>query len=212
MKKFVLSLMAICMVTITMAQKDPKAKAVLDKASSTFQSYATIQADFSYTLENRQTKTKETQKGIITLKGDKYQMNMGTIVQYFDGLQLMTWLKDSEEVQISETSDEEISNPSQIFTLYQKNYKYFYRGQVTHAGIGFHEVEISPEDLTKPFSKVVILINKKTNLIDSFTTLYKNGSLHKVSIGNFKFNKAISDKEFTFDEAANPDVEVIDVR
>ncbi len=212
MKKTVLSILATLSIIFAMAQKDPKAKAVLDKASSTFQSYATIQADFTYTLENRQTKTKETQNGKIKLKGDKYNIDLGTIVQYFDGLQLMVWLKDSEEVQISDPSDEEISNPSQIFTLYQKNFKYFHRGEYAEGNLKFHEVEISPEDLSKPYSKVVIRINKKTNLIHSFTTIYKNGSLHTITIKNLKFNQPVADNEFKFDTKTNPDVEVIDVR
>ena len=73
MKRIILSIVGLLAVFYVSAQKDPKAKEVLDKASTTFQSYATIEADFTYLLENRQTKTSENQNGKIKIKGDTPQ-------------------------------------------------------------------------------------------------------------------------------------------
>jgi len=74
------------------------------------------------------------------------------------------------------------------------------------------EVELTPVDKTKPFFKVVIIVDKATKLISSTQVFEKNGNRYTYSMNNIVTNSTLADDMFAFDTKKYPGVEVIDLR
>lgn len=206
---FLLSLSAV-------AQNDDaaKAKEILNNVSAKTRQYQTIKADFAFSLENLQDKIKENHEGTILLKGNKYRIALMGVINYFDGKTLYTWMQDAGEVNVSEPdmTDESTLNPAAIFTIYEKGFKLKYVGEKNIGGKMMHEIDLYPENRDKPFSRVKLTINKETLQIYSFMQQGKDGNNYTITVKNMQTNVAASDGDFVFNKAANPKVQVIDLR
>ena len=196
------------------AQQDPKAGDLLDAAAVKMQTYKTIYANFEFSLINQRASLKEVQKGSLQLKGVKFHMTLGSTEQFFDGKTLWTWMREQDEVHISEPNFEEQGtiNPLNLVDSYKENFKYIYAGETKEEGKTLAVIELVPKSLKKPFSKIKLLVDKNTQLIYSSTTIYKNGNWYIIKVDNYKFNEVYADNTFSFSTAAHPDVEEVDLR
>jgi len=194
--------------------KDPKAKAILDKLSQKNKSYSTIKADFEYTLKNEGEGLNESQKGTITLKGEKYIIELGTQQVISNGKDVWTYLKDVQEVQLTEIlPDDESSmlSPHKLFTIYESGFKYVYKGQETIDGKTIDVINLYPIDAgEKPFHTVVLRVNNAASQIHSMTIKMKDGNTFAYDLTTFETNKPIADNAFEFEVPA--DAELIDLR
>ena len=128
---FLFSILTLVTGTI-FAQQDAKAKEILDKLSQTNKGYKTIQIDFSFTLENKSGSVTETNEGSVALKGKSYRLHMPAMGMevFSDGAVTWSYLTQSNEVNISTVDPESEAslNPANIFTIYEKGFKYTYVG------------------------------------------------------------------------------------
>jgi outer membrane lipoprotein-sorting protein len=192
------ALMALVLATPAMAQDDahdPNAKKILDKVQSTTQSYQTLRASFDWTLENKAEKTKDTKSGFMFLKGGKYKLILAGTEMFSDGTTMWTYSKEANEITISEVEEDEdniISNPTKIFDLYQKGFKYALKGEeqrdvkVKKDGKVVTEkktcqiVDLYPENPRgKEFHTVELVIVKETAQIAIIDIKFKNGSAYQ---------------------------------
>jgi len=67
------------------AKNDPEAKKVLDAVSTKFKTYKTVQAGFTYKVENASGKSLSSKSGTILMKGTKYKVSFGGNEIYSDG-------------------------------------------------------------------------------------------------------------------------------
>jgi outer membrane lipoprotein-sorting protein len=225
------ALMALVLATPAMAQDDahdPNAKKILDKVQSTTQSYQTLRASFDWTLENKAEKTKDTKSGFMFLKGGKYKLILAGTEMFSDGTTMWTYSKEANEITISEVEEDEdniISNPTKIFDLYQKGFKYALKGEeqrdvkVKKDGKVVTEkktcqiVDLYPENPRgKEFHTVELVIVKETAQIAIIDIKFKNGSDQIIEITEYKPNATMADALFTYDPAKYPGAEVNDMR
>src|SRR4051812_32249361 len=102
MKKLIMAAAVIIgYLNIASAQTDVKAKAILADVSRKYRSYDIIKTDFTYTLENPQANTKESQTGTIYVKSktNKYKIILKGQELISDGKSQWTYLKADKEVQ-----------------------------------------------------------------------------------------------------------------
>ncbi|MCT4587398.1 MAG: outer membrane lipoprotein carrier protein LolA [Carboxylicivirga sp.] len=212
--KYTLTLTLAFISLITFAQTQKKAKEILDQVSAKTKAYPSIVADFSFALENLQEDIKEVYDGNIILKDNKYKVNLMDVDTYFDGEVLYTHMIDAEEVNITipDLDDEETLNPATIFTIYEEGYTYNYVAEGTIDGKACHEIDLYPENRDKPYSRIKLLVLKDNLQIYSIRQVGKDGNNYTVIVKNMITDKSINDNTFVFDKAANPDVDVIDMR
>lgn len=192
------------------AQNDPKAKSILDQLSTKTKAYTTIKADFVFTVEKRD-KTKETQSGKIQTKGTKYKLEIPGHEIYCDGKTVWDYIKDANEVQIKdmETGGEDAINPSNIFTLYEKGYKYKFDSEDAKTQV----IALFPANPDKKkFHTIKLFIDKIKKEITSVTMYMKDGSTNTYVIKSFVPNSDIPDTNFAFNTKAHPGVSVEDLR
>ncbi len=207
--------MGIISISNLFAQQDPKAKDILDKLSEKTKSYKNIQIDFKVEYISLKDNFKNSSQGTITLQNEKYKLNFMGIESFFDGKTLYSYITESNEVNISEpeTDDTDIlSNPKQIFTLYEKEYKYQLISESSENGSSFAIIDLYPIDLEKDYSRIRLQINTNLYQLKSATIFGKDGSNYSLAVSAFKTNLSVDDKLFIFDETNYPNVEKIDLR
>jgi outer membrane lipoprotein carrier protein len=213
MKKPFLAILLLFFVKMTFAQYDAKALETLDAMSKKYKSIPAFEANISYTLTNDVEKINEEFKGKITVKGDKYRLVLPEQEVINNGTTMWTYLPEAKEVNIDnyDPNSDEI-NPSKIYEIYKKNFKYLYLADKTEGGVLCEEIDLVPEKKDAQYFKIKMFISKKDKSIQSWTMFDKSGNRYKYTISKFNPNSTVADAFFTFDPKKYPGVEVIDLR
>ena len=217
MRKFFLtSLTFLGLVSITSAQtsSDPDAKVILDGVSTKFKTYKTVQAAFTYKVENADGKALSTKKGNVKMKGTKYYISFSGQEIFCDGKTVWSYDKSANEVTVSNLDDASGTiTPQKLFTnFYDKDFLYKLNGEKKENGRTLQEIEMTPTDKNKPFHKVYVLVDKITKTITSTRVLEKAGNRYSYTVSSLKTNLIVPDNQFLFEKAKYPGVEIIDLR
>lgn len=196
-----------------MGKSDAAAKTILDAVSARFKTYKTVTANFNLKIENVSGKLIGSKSGNINMKNNKYRVSVTGQEIFFDGTTIWTYDKSSNEVQLTKFDPTSASvTPQKLFTnFYDKDFLYKLNDEPA-TGSKFYEIELTPVDKTKPFSKVLLNIDKKTMNIVSSKIFEKNGNRYTYSVTSIKTNVTIPDDKFVFDAKMYPKVEVVDLR
>ncbi len=205
---------SIVLISFNTTAQDQKAKEILDKASAKAKSFKTIYAEFNFTLENQQEDVTETYSGKLWAKGEKYKLELMGTITYFDGTTIWTYMKDAEEVNISEPDpeDDNALNPAKLWTMHEKGFKYYYKKEKFEANRPLQYVDLIPKSLECDYSRITLKIDKTKNMIYAMKRYGKDGNIYTIVILKYKTNEAYSDAMFKFDKTKHPNVEVNDLR
>lgn len=216
MKKLMFGmLMLLGYTTFATAQTDAKAKAILTEVSKKYRSYDVIKTEFTFTLDNPQANIKQSQAGTLYAKSkaNKYKVILSDQELISDGKSQWTFLKSDKEVQISEVDNSPNAlNPAQIFTIYEKGFKYIYTGESKVGNRVVQGIDLTPLDGKGSFFKVRLNIDKLTKRIQSATIFEKSGTKYTYTIKSFVPNVKVAETLFVFDTKKYPGVEVVDLR
>ena len=198
---------------LTFSQTDLKAQEILKGVSAKYKSYKSLSATFKLNLLDKKTNKSSNQNGSVTLKGTMYNLTMADQQVMSDSKLVWTYLKESNEVQISETDGKsDALSPTNIFTLYEKGFKSKYIGEKKVGSTDIQQIELAPEDNKKNYFKILINIAKADKYVNSAKVFDKNGNIYTYSITRFTPNVVVSDGLFTFEKKKYPGVEVVDLR
>jgi outer membrane lipoprotein-sorting protein len=100
-----------------------------------------------------------------------------------------------------------------MFTnFYDKDFLYKLNEDVKVGGKKVQQIELTPIDKSKPFFKVLLNIDKKSQTISSTKIYEKTGNIYMYEISNMNTTSMVSDAQFLFDAKKYPGVEVVDLR
>lgn len=213
MKNSILALCAMILVITASAQYDPKALQSLDAMSKKYKGIPAFEANISYVLTNDVEKVNEEFKGKITVKGDKFRLALPEQEVINNGSTVWTYLPEAKEVNIDnyDPNSEDV-NPSKIYDIYKKGFKYLYLQDKTEGGVLCEEIDLVPEKKDAQFFKIKMFISKKDKAIQSWVMFDKGGNRYKYTISKFNPNVKVDDSFFAFDLKKYPGVEVVDLR
>lgn len=213
MKRITLVLVSCLFVFNSYSQNDPKAQEILKGVSAKYKSFKTLTASFKLNLLDKKSNKAQNQNGTVTLKGNMYHLTMADQEVMSDGKAMWTYLKESNEVQISEaeTKPDAIS-PTNIFTMYEKGFKTKYISEKTENGKVVQVIELFPEDNKKNYIKIAIHVLKAEKYVNSAIVYDKNGNVYTYTITKFTPNATVTDDLFVFNKTKYPGVEVVDLR
>ncbi|REE05765.1 LolA family protein [Marinoscillum furvescens] len=209
MKRIIVATLTAVMAWSASAQYDPEARAVLDAMSSKYKDIGTYSADFTQELVNESAEINETISGSITVKDDKYRLQVAGQEIYNNGTNVYSYSEEFNEVTISpyEPENEEITLGN-IYDLYKDGFKY---ALMSINGQGDRIVELDPVSKDKSYFKIRLVIDSQDNL-KKFTVFERSGNKYIYTINEFTKKEDVSDDYFTFDTKKNKGVEVIDFR
>jgi len=213
MKKSLFALAGALLIKTAAAQYDPKALEVLEAMSKKYKSISSFEANLTSTLVNESAGVKDEFKGKITVKGDKYRLELPEQQVYNNGTTVWTYLPEQKEVNIDNFDPKsEDLNPSKIFEMYKKGFKYILIGDKTDEGVLCDEVDLVPEKKDAQYFKIKMLISKKDKSVTSWTMFDRGGNRYKYIITKFVPNIKVEDAFFTFDKKKFPGVREEDLR
>jgi outer membrane lipoprotein carrier protein len=213
MKKSFFATLLMFVGTYSYSQYDPKALEILEAMSKKYKAIPTFEANITTGLVNESEGVKEEFKGKITVKGDKFRLLLDDQEIINNGTTVWTYLPSAKEVNIDnfDPSSDDV-NPTKIFDMYKKGFKYLYLADKTEGGVVCEEIDLVPEKKDPQYFKIKMMIVKKDKSIHSWTMFDKAGNRFIYTITKFNPNIKLDDSFFTFDPKKYPGIEVIDLR
>ena len=178
------------------------AKTLLDQVSKKVRSYDNIVLDFKYALKNTSENINQETRGDVSLKGEKYVLNMMGTTQLYDGKKLYTIIHEDEEINVASQNagDEDSFTPSKMMTFYESgyNYKMDIKQNVKGRTIQFVKlIPISPKD---DVQEILLGVDDQTNHIYKMIRKQKNGTQITITVSSMKTNQPLSETLFVFDK------------
>lgn len=186
-----------------------KAGQILDAMSKKYAAVPSFNAAFTYSTEG----SKASYKGDVTTKGKKFKLKLAGQEIYNNGTTVSTFIKESNEVNISNFDPaEEGINPAKIYTIYKNGYKYSFVEEQKAGSAVYEVIELTPEKASSQIAKLRITVDKKDKSVKSWKITTKDGKKQNFKVDKFVALKGLSDSFFNFDKSKYPGVEVVDLR
>ncbi len=213
----IIAFLGICEAIAQHKQMTPpehRARQILAEVENKFLSASALQADFTYEFRNEANKTKDEVKGTFVMKKNKFKLKLANQEIYSNGKTVWTYLKDANEVSISEYTpdDDSFITPEKVIKLYKKDYKYIFIREFTENGKVYEEIDLQPTDRSKKVFKIRLVVNKKTRTIKSWEIFEKNQNRSKYIIDTIAYDVQVDDNYFNFDKRKYPNVNEVDLR
>jgi outer membrane lipoprotein-sorting protein len=192
--------------------QDKVAKKILDNLSEKGKSYTDITAEFKFNFSNSNKGIDENSKGKVWIKEDMYKLDWGTDLSIINNGEIVWhFMKEVPEVQIMKNDPDDEMNPSRIFTIYEKGYKYEYKGAESINSARIHKINLFQNE-NDTINVVTLYIDaEKTELI-KIKIIEKGGGTSTYTITKFITNSNLPTSTFNFKRKDHPDVEIIDLR
>lgn len=209
MKKLIILSSLFALTLSASAQYDPEAKAILDAMSAKYKRTGAFSAKFSQKIENQSAGVDEEIEGKITVKGDKYKLEVIDNEIFNNGKEVWVYSPELKEVTVSTFNpEEEEITPGNVYDIYKKGFKY---ALISNLPNGDRVIELDPESRDKTFHKIRLIIDNKNDL-KTFTVFERSGNKYIYSVKGFNAIASLPDSFFTFDLTKHKGVEVIDFR
>ena len=202
MKKYVILVIALFTVMMTGAQNGDQSKQLLSEVSEKVEGYDNILIDFKYALENAKENVKQETRGDVSLKGDKYVLNIMGTTRLFDGKKIYTIIPEDEEINIStyNAKEDQSITPSKMLTFYNEGYTSKMDITQDIKGRKIQYVKLTPKDSNAEIKDILLGIDKQTKHIYNLIQTQDNGTKITITISSFKPNQPLSESLFEFKE------------
>lgn len=201
------------LVAFTSSAFAQNARSILDKAYDAYNKAGGVMVTFR--LDSKDSKAQNTYSydGNAYMKGDKFKIEIPDGITWFDGTTQWIYVKETEEVNVSNPTGEELQaiSPSAIFSIYKKGFNLAYKGEKKVGGKTVQEVELTPQKKSE-FTRILVQIDKSNNTFSKITLVDKVGVENTLSIKSYKPDQNIADTMFTFNKKEYPDAEIVDLR
>ena len=177
---------------------------VLAKVKSAVASAPSIEAKFTINGADG------TIGGTATIAGERYFMTTPVLTVWYDGRTQWTYLKNTDEVSITEPEVEELltSNPFAILTTAADSYSL---KNLPSAG-GRKRVQLKPLSAASPVESIVLTIDGTTSMPSAIKVGFDDGNTIDLNISKIERGQAKPISTFRYNAARWPAKEVIDLR
>ncbi|MFA6200022.1 MAG: outer membrane lipoprotein carrier protein LolA [Bacteroidales bacterium] len=213
MKKTFLFIALISIASFAFGQREVKNGVVIDKQAETIISNVgsklKTETPISLNFSLNKKGNKSSDKGTLTLNGNKYIASFSDNKVYCDGKTVWVYQKGTNEVNVNNIAEteNEVLNISKFIS--EANTKF--RPKLIREENGNYIIDLSPKTKSE-FSKVRLKINKQTSRIASMEVNYKGGNVYSYTISNYKTKIKIKDSSFTFSKKDYPTASIVDLR
>ena len=155
------------------------------------------------------------ESGQIFAAGEKLSVDLTSIKYISDGKSSWTYLKDRNEVQINDVSEDDFSmfNPSVLLDhFFEGGYAYELTDKKLENEKEVSRIDFKPNDRESEIAKISVFILSEQKLPTEFILIQKDGSRYEIDIENIKINETVNHAALNFNPADYPDVIIEDLR
>lgn len=190
-------------LVLAMMSYAQNATQLLDKSAATLRAAGNVKIGFTLEAEGGSS------TGYIKLQKQKFVINMGGTITWFDGKTMWTYVKANDEVNVTNPSADAVAkmNPYAFLSFYKKGYT----AKMGKSTTKEHEVLLTGKS-GSPFKKVVVRLNKSTKYPTVITMTSSKGDVTTIRCNSFLKNQKYTNATFQFNKKNYPNVEVVDLR
>jgi len=179
------------------------ATSVLDKSAATLRAAGNVKIGFTLEVDGGAS------AGYIKLQRQKFVVNVGGSITWFDGKTMWTYVKANEEVNVTNPSADAVAkmNPYAFLSFYKKGYT----AKMGKGTAKEHEVLLTGKS-GSPYTNVVVRINKSTQYPTFIKMTSSKGAVTTIRCNSFLKNQKYKDSTFQFNKKNYPDAEIVDLR
>lgn len=188
---------------------------ILDELSAKAKTFDSIYAEYSSRLLDEQNGIDLKQEGSISVKGKKYNLELGDYVLITDGETHWTYEKGTNDCYVDYLEDVEADSfsPSEMFTIWEKDFKHEYKGTETVNGKSTYWINLYPNNpADKTYHTIQLFVDKSKMELVKIIVKGREGNDVIYNVKSFKPNAEISANKFKFNASDYPGVNIIDNR
>jgi outer membrane lipoprotein carrier protein len=155
--------------------------------------------------------TKDTVSGKIILSRDRYNLDLGYNIVWFNGVTSWSYLTHEKEVTISKPDRKDnsfMSKPSAIFSMYKTGYKC----RLIEETAASYIIDLYPEDLNSDMVRVRLAIGKEKPDLRYLEYKKKDGVTVLVNVLSYDLTGKPGPEAFIYNPEKFKGVEIIDIR
>lgn len=213
MSKYIFSILIALLTLPAFAQQQVQAKAVLDKTATAFEKAGGVKLEFSIQTFHKGRAVGQS-TGVLQLKGEKFVLKTPEATTWFDGRTQWSYLTQSDEVNISTPTPEELQsiNPYALLRLYQKGFSYKLGPTQTFRGKSVYEVILTATGQHSELSRMVLYTTKETYQPVSILVENRDQGKSEITVTHYQAGLKYADSLFSFNKKHYPRAEIIDLR
>jgi outer membrane lipoprotein-sorting protein len=192
-------------------QNDPQAIKVLDNFSSNASKAPSVSMKFRMINVNQAENTIDSLNGSIILCKNKYHLNLGENIVWFNGETTWNYLSAEKEVTITKPDKKDHSfqnHPADIYTMYKSGYKCRLVDDKADACI----IDLYPDDISSDLVRVRLAIQKPALRLRSLEYKRKDGIVITLHISDYSLTEKPDQDTFIFKAEKYKGVEINDMR
>lgn len=200
MIKYTLSIfLFINSIFVINAQHNTDAERIINKFTESFRTRA-VRSEFTLKISEKNGVNSQQISGLIVLNANRFFLQTDELTVWFDGKTQWAYLENSDEVNITEPTAEELAatNPVAIISAFKSVSKIQFSKLKSQTN---HIIELIPTNKKADFSKVEIQLNKTSGNLHVIKIAYKNGMKNELTFKNFQKNITVNPGMFVFDKA-----------
>ncbi len=209
-----LILVSMLTLTLSTAQEGDQSKAILDKAYATFEASQGIRLTFTLSTFDLSNTPIDIQTGEGYAKGNKFKLDMETMAIWFNGETQWVLMKEVNEVNISQPTEQEVAsiNPLALLGIYKEGYTLSPPVTTTVNGKRVQRIDMAPTSSRGDFQSVSVTIDPTNHALARVILTGHDGMKTRIDITEYNANQRYPDSYFTFNASAYPGVEIVDLR
>ena len=206
MKHILLSLtLGLFLFTVNAQEdKDALAKKILTELSEQTKTYKSMSVDFKLTIKSKD--INESQTGKAQTKGVKFHYTTSDREVFCDGETVWSYIEEDNECYIDDAEEVSDFNPSEIMTIWDKNFNHQYVKEVS-VGSNIHQIKLFPTNPKESkYHTIVLTVDRNKKQIKKVIIKTKDGLTLIFSITKFIANSEIGEAVFKWQKAKHPGV------
>ncbi|MEA4986359.1 Outer-membrane lipoprotein carrier protein [bioreactor metagenome] len=200
MQKFIYSIILfINSIFVINAQHNTDAERIIKNLTESFRAQA-VRSEFILKISEKNGVNSQQISGTIVLNANRFFLKTDELTVWFDGKTQWAYLENSDEVNITEPTAEELAaiNPVTIISAFKSVSRIQFSKLKSQTN---HIIELIPTNKKADFSKVEIQLNKTSGNLHAIKIEYKNGLKNDLTFRNYQKNVAVNPRMFIFDNA-----------
>ena len=196
----------------SLESNDLKCEKILQEVSDNIQKNAA--SKFNFQLEIKSEDINEIQNGYALIENDKFYYKTEEREVICDGINVWTYFPEDNECYIDLLEDlDNTLNPSEIFILWKKGFKFKYMKKTVFNNQTIHKIKMFPSQPDNSnFHTIIIDVNESLKSISEASVKTKDGVTIKTTISNLSSNPKININQFSWDADSHPNSDEIDNR
>ncbi len=207
--KFSILLLIISILPIS-AQKSTDAETLINNLLNNIKS-TPFRTEFTLSINQKNELPSQAMSGTFTMKGKKFYIESEIIKVWFDGKTQWGLNTQSNEVSISEPTEQELTetNPLTVIAAYKTKCNIRLSKIKSNK---FDIIELIPKVKNNDFTKIEVRIERSTGNPNSISIFEKSGNTSVLVLSNFKKGVTVTDSYFVFDKSKFKGITVNDLR